>query len=125
MVLVPSRCRPHQHCGIAPARLFTRRTATRYRGEDVTLKDDIKQRGLQLLSDPRVLRLLQSEEFVGAMTALMQLPGRVGDFTAEQSERFARRLGLASAAEVEELRHRVAKLEAALERLREPHERRA
>jgi hypothetical protein len=84
----------------------------------VTLKDDIKQRGINLLSDPRVLKLLQSEEFVGAMTALMQLPGRVGDFTAEQSERLARRFGLASAVEVEELRHRLAKLEADLERLR-------
>ena len=84
----------------------------------MTLKDDIKQRGLKLLSDPRVFRLLQSEEFVGAMTALMQVPGKVGDFTAEQSERFARRFGLASEQEVEELRHRVARLEAELERLR-------
>ena len=83
----------------------------------MTLKDDIKKRGTKLLNDPRVFRLLQSEEFVGAMTALLQLPGKVGDFTAEQSERFARRFGLAPAAEVEELRHRVARLEADLERL--------
>jgi len=89
----------------------------------VTLKDDIKERGIKLLSDPRVLRLLQSEEFVGAMTALMQVPGKVGDFTAEQSERFARRFGLASAAEVEELRHRLAQLEADLERVREARDR--
>jgi len=89
----------------------------------VTLKDDIKERGIKLLSDPRVLRLLQSEEFVGAMTALMQVPGKVGDFTAEQSERLARRFGLASAAEVEELRHRLAQLEAELERLREARDR--
>ncbi len=89
----------------------------------MTLKDDIKERGIKLLSDPRVLRLLQSEEFVGAMTALMQVPGKVGDFTAEQSERLARRFGLASAAEVEELRHRLAQLEAELERLREARDR--
>jgi len=91
----------------------------------VTLKDDIKERGMKLLTDPRVLRLLQSEEFVGAMTALMQVPGKVGDFTSEQSERFARRFGLASAAEVEELRHRVARLEADLDRLREARARQA
>ena len=89
----------------------------------MTLKDDIKERGIKLLSDPRVLRLLQSEEFVGAMTALMQVPGKVGDFTVEQSERLARRFGLASAAEVEELRHRLAKLEADLERVREARDR--
>jgi cell division protein FtsB len=84
----------------------------------MSVKDEVMKRGAQLLSDPRVLKLLQSEQLLRAMTTLVQVSGQVGAFTAEQSTRAARAMRLATSDELERLRSRVASLEAEVEGMR-------
>ena len=84
----------------------------------MSLKDEVTKKGLKLLSDPRVLKLMQNEQFMKAMSALVQMPGKVNDFTQEQSERFARTLRLATADEVTALKKTVSRLEAEIEELK-------
>ena len=45
------------------------------------------------------------------------MPGRVSTFTAEQKERFAREMGLATADEVRDLQRTIASLEDTVRRL--------
>ena len=90
----------------------------------MSFKEDLKKRGARLMSDPRVFRLLQDERFVTAMAAVLKVPGRIGSFTSEQSERLAAAMQLATAEELRELRYRVARLEDDVDELkRRLHER--
>jgi hypothetical protein len=81
------------------------------------LKDDVKRKGLELLSDPRFLKLMQNEQFMKAMTTLVQVPGKVNHFTSEQTERFAKTMHLATAHEMKDLERTVKKLEGEIARL--------
>jgi cell division FtsZ-interacting protein ZapD len=82
------------------------------------IKDEVKKKGLQLMSDPRVTKLMQNEQFMKAMLAVVQVPGKVNTFTTEQTERFAKMMRLATAQEVKDLKRQVKNLEAELDRLR-------
>lgn len=82
------------------------------------LKDEVKKRGLQLMGDPRMMKLMQNEQFVKAMMTLVQVPGKVESFTTEQTERFATTMRLATAEEVNTLRRQVKTLEADVVRLK-------
>jgi len=82
------------------------------------IKDEVKKKGLQLMSDPRVIKLMQNEQFMKAMMAVVQVPGKVNTFTTEQTERFASTMRLATAQEVKELKRTVKNLEADVVRLR-------
>ena len=84
----------------------------------MTLKDQVKKRGLQLLSDPRVSKLMQNEQFMRAMMTVVQVPGKVETFTSEQTERFAKSMRLATAEEVKDLKRQVKNLEAEVARLK-------
>jgi hypothetical protein len=82
------------------------------------IKDEVRKKGLQLMSDPRVLKLMQNEQFMKAMMAVVQVPGKVNTFTTEQTERFASMMRLATAQEVKDMKRTVKNLEAEVSRLR-------
>lgn len=84
----------------------------------MSIKDEVKKKGLQLMSDPRVIKLMQNEQFMKAMMAVVQVPGKVNTFTTEQTERFASTMRLATAQDVKELKRTVKNLEADVARLR-------
>jgi hypothetical protein len=82
------------------------------------IKDEVKKKGLQVLSDPRVAKLMQNEQFMRAMMTVVQVPGKVETFTTEQTERFAKMMRLATSDEVKDLKRQVKTLEADVARLK-------
>ena len=84
----------------------------------MSIADEMKKRGLQLMSDPRVLKLMQNEQFMKAMMAVMQVSGKVNNFTTEQTERFAKSMRLATSQEVKDLKRTLKNLENEVARLR-------
>lgn len=82
------------------------------------IKDDVKRRGLQLMGDPRVAKLMQNEQVMRAMMTLVQVPGKVNTFTTEQTERFAKTMRLATSQELKDLKRTVKTLEAEVARLK-------
>lgn len=82
------------------------------------IRDEVKKKGLQLMSDPRVLKLMQNEQFMKTMMAVVQVPGKVNTFTTEQTERFAHTMRLATSQEVKDLKRTIKNLEAEVARLR-------
>jgi hypothetical protein len=77
----------------------------------VSLREQLQRRGAQLLTDPRMFRLLQSERLVHALTAVLCLPDKLGKPSAERRERLARMLELPSMRQFAELERRVSSLE--------------
>jgi cell division FtsZ-interacting protein ZapD len=84
----------------------------------MSIKDEVMKRGMKLMSDPRVGKLMQNEQFMKAMMAVVQVPGKVNTFTTEQTERFASMMRLATAQEVKDLKRTVKNLETEVARLR-------
>ena len=82
------------------------------------IKDDVKKKGLELMGDPRVAKLMQNEQVMRAMMTLVQVPGKVNTFTTEQTERFAKTMRLATAQELKDLKRTVKNLEADVARLK-------
>jgi len=82
------------------------------------IKDDMKKKGLELMGDPRVAKLMQNEQVMRAMMTLVQVPGKVNTFTTDQTERFAKTMRLATAQEVKDLKRTVKNLEADVARLK-------
>ncbi|MEB2310215.1 MAG: hypothetical protein OZ921_14515 [Sorangiineae bacterium] len=81
------------------------------------IKDEVKKQSMKLIGDPRVAKLMQNEQFMKAMMTVVQVPGKVNTFTAEQTERFAQLMHLATAQDVKDLRRQVKNLESDLARL--------
>jgi hypothetical protein len=77
----------------------------------MSLKKSLMQQGMKLLSDPRVMKLMQNEQFMKAMMAAISMPGKIDGFTKEQAEKFAKRMSLATSAEVRDLKRTVRSLE--------------
>ena len=84
----------------------------------MTLKDKVKKRGLQLMGDPRVMKLMQNEQFMKAMMTVVQVPGKVETFTVEQTTRFAKNMRLATAEDHKTLKRQVKNLEADVAKLK-------
>jgi RPA family protein len=84
----------------------------------MSIKDEVKKKGLQLMGDPRVAKLMQNEQVMRAMMTIVQVPGKVNTFTTEQTERFAKTMRVATAQEVKDLKRTVKNLEAEVSRLR-------
>jgi hypothetical protein len=83
----------------------------------MSLKDKLLAEGMKLSSNPAVSKLLADERFMRLMVAAMSVPGRLSTFTAEQKERFATEMGLATSDEIRDLKRRVVALEDAVRRL--------
>jgi hypothetical protein len=84
----------------------------------MTIRDQMRKKGLELMSDPRVLKLMQNEQFMRAMSTVFSVPGKVNAFTTEQTERFARTMNLATAQQMKDLQRKVRNLEEEIERLK-------
>jgi hypothetical protein len=83
----------------------------------MSLKDRLFAEGMRISQSPAMAKLLADERFMKMVVAAMSMPGRVATFSAEQKERFAKEMGLATADEVRDLKRQVAGLEDALRRL--------
>jgi uncharacterized protein YbaA (DUF1428 family) len=77
----------------------------------MSLKKSLLEQGMKLLSDPRVAKLMQNEQFMKAMMTAVSMPGKIDGFTKEHAEKFAKRMSLATADEVRDLRRTVRALE--------------
>jgi cell division FtsZ-interacting protein ZapD len=77
----------------------------------MSIKKTLADQGMKLMSDPRVLQMMQDERFMKVMMAAMQLPGKVQTFTDEQKDAFTRMMGLATEDEVKNLKRTVLALE--------------
>ncbi len=84
----------------------------------MSLTDDLKQAAQKLASDPRLLKLLQSDQTVRLLTLLVEAPDRFGALTAAQGARFAKNFHLATRDEVDRLEQRIKDLEAQVAQLK-------
>ena len=84
----------------------------------MSLTDELKRMSGELIKDPRVIRLLQNEQFIKTMVTLVQVPGKLNSYTSEQVERLARALHMPTPEDHERLVRRLDRLEAELEALR-------
>jgi polyhydroxyalkanoate synthesis regulator phasin len=80
----------------------------------MSLTDELKQAAQKLVNDPRILKVLQSEQTLRLLTLLVEMPDRFGALSVSQGARFARNFHLATREDVERLERRVADLEAQL-----------
>ena len=77
----------------------------------MSLKKSLMEQGMKLLADPRVMKLMQNEQFVKTMMVAMSMPGKIDGFTKDQAEKFAKKMSLATADEVRDLKRTVRSLE--------------
>lgn len=84
------------------------------------IKEEMMKRGMQVMSDPRVGKLMQNPQFMKVLMALMQVPGKVNSFTNEQAKLLGSTLRLATVEDLKELKRRVKKLEQELAKHTDP-----
>jgi hypothetical protein len=82
-----------------------------------TLKKTLMQRGMQLMTDPRVMKVMQDERVMKAVMQMMSMPGKVQTFTNEQVERLAKAMSLATEDEVKDLKRQIRRLEEEVARM--------
>jgi hypothetical protein len=80
----------------------------------MSLTDELKQAAQKMAADPRILKLMQSEQVLRLLTLLVEMPERVGALSVAQGARFAKNFHLATRQEVERLERRIADIEAQL-----------
>src|SRR5271170_2666780 len=86
-------------------------------------KKTFVQQGLKLLSNPRIIKLMQDERVMKTLVAAMSLPGKAQSFARDQVENVAKAMDLATEAEVRDLRRTVRKLEDEMANLKGGHAR--
>lgn len=69
----------------------------------------------RILSDPRVLKLMSSDQLVRLLTMVFGAQDRLGEVTNEQISKLMKRFGIAPIERVEELERRLEMLERKLE----------
>lgn len=84
----------------------------------MSLKNTLLKQSLRLMSDPRVMKLMQDERFMRAVMGAMSVPGKAQSFAREQIGNLARTMSLATEAEVKDLRRTVRKLEDELRQMK-------
>ena len=83
-----------------------------------SLKSNLFKQGMRLMSDPRVVKLMQDERVMKAIMAAMSMPGKAQSFAREQLEHIAKAMALATEGEVRDLQRTVRKLEEELARIK-------
>lgn len=81
------------------------------------LKKTLMKRGMKLMTDPRVVKIMQDERVMKAVMQMMSVPGRVQTFTNDQVERLAKAMSLATEDEVKDLKRQIRRLEEEVARL--------
>ncbi|MGH7434503.1 MAG: hypothetical protein ACRENE_02430 [Polyangiaceae bacterium] len=89
----------------------------------MSLKKSLMNRGMKLMSDPRVMKMMQDERVMKAVMTAMAMPGKAQAFAKQQTENVARVMALATHDEVKDLQRTVHKLETELARLKRSSER--
>jgi hypothetical protein len=82
----------------------------------------LMSQGMSLISDPRVVKIMQDERVLRAITQVLTMPGKVQDFTQGNVEKIARAMALATETEVKDLRRTVRRLEEEVSRLQRESE---
>jgi len=85
----------------------------------MSLKEDVVKRGMELMADPRMQKVMQNPQVMRGMMMLMQMPGKVSTFQRDQAEWFAGTFRLATVGQLKSLQRTVKKLEKDLARLQE------
>jgi polyhydroxyalkanoate synthesis regulator phasin len=82
-----------------------------------SLKKSIVERGLELMGDPRVQKIVSDERVMRTVMQAMSVPGKVSEFTSDQVEKIAKAMSLATEDEVNDLKRTVRRLEEEVARL--------
>ena len=86
-------------------------------------KKTMLNRGMKLLSDPRVMKMMQDQRVMKAVMTAMSMPGKAQTFARQQAENVARVMALATHDEVRDLQRTVRKLEGEVARMKRASER--
>ena len=81
-------------------------------------KKALVDRGVKLMTDPRVMKLMQDERFTRALMMAMSVPGKAQTFMRERAENLAKAMALATEDEVKDLQRTVRRLEDELAQIR-------
>ncbi|MBL8714940.1 MAG: hypothetical protein JNL79_03045 [Myxococcales bacterium] len=82
------------------------------------LKQKLMQEGMKLMSNPKVMKLMQDERVMKAVMGAMSLPAKISTFTEEAGESVAKKLNMATKAEVRDLQRTIRKLEDQIETIK-------
>ena len=82
-----------------------------------SIKQTLMDRGIKLMTDPRVMKMMQYPRVMKAVMSAMSMPGRVQSFGSEQAEKIAKAMALATEDEVKDLQRTVRRLEEEVSRL--------
>jgi len=82
-----------------------------------TWKKTLMKQAMGVMSDPRVLKMMQDERVMKAVMQVMSVPGKVQNFTQDNVEKLAKAMALATEDEVKDLRRTVRRLEEEMNRL--------
>jgi cell division protein FtsB len=83
----------------------------------MSLKKNLLEQGMKMFSDPRVQKVMQDERVMKAVMQMVSMPGKMQSYTAEQVERLAKAMSLATEDEMDDLRRTVRRLEEEVARL--------
>ena len=82
-----------------------------------TWKKTLMKQAMGVMSDPRVLKMMQDERVMKAVMQVMSVPGKVQNFTQDNVEKLAKAMALATEDEVKDLRRTVRRLEEEMNRM--------
>ena len=82
----------------------------------MALRDRILKRGMELMQDPKVAKLVQDERVMKVAMQAFQLRSKVQDQIDDRVEQVAKSLGLVTKNEVKELRRTIKTLENEIEK---------
>ncbi len=77
----------------------------------MSLSDELKQVAQRFASDPRLLKVMQSDHTLRLLTLLVEMPEKFEALTTAQGARFAKNFHLATNDDIGRLERRVAELE--------------
>lgn len=80
------------------------------------VKGFLKKRGMQLMSDPKVAKLMQDERVMKVAMQAFQMRGKAQEKIDENVEKVANSLGLVTKKDVRELKRTIKKLETELKK---------
>jgi septal ring factor EnvC (AmiA/AmiB activator) len=82
----------------------------------VDIKEFLKKRGMELMQDPKVTKLVQDERVMKVAMQAFQLRGKVQEQIDGNVEKVAKSLGLVTKNDVRELKRTIKKLETELKK---------
>lgn len=80
----------------------------------MSTSDEIRNLISRVLSDPRVLKLMSSDQLVRMLTFALGAQDRIGEVTNDQVTKLMKRFGVAPIERVDELERRIDELERAI-----------